>query len=110
VVYADTRDHTGRAVGRGLRASGRGYRRRFSSAVSLSASSLRCSAPLDYPLNLSPIIVRKVNVYGVVLTKVSFDALAYLAVHALAFDQLIVLILADPLLTNVCHAVTPCCA
>jgi hypothetical protein len=25
LVYADTKDHTGRAVGRGLRASGRGY-------------------------------------------------------------------------------------
>jgi hypothetical protein len=25
--------------------------------------------PLDYPLNLSPIIVRKVNVYGVVITE-----------------------------------------
>jgi hypothetical protein len=25
LVYADTGDHTGRAVGRGLRASGRGY-------------------------------------------------------------------------------------
>jgi hypothetical protein len=46
----------------------------------------------------------------VVLTKVRYDALADLTVHALAFDQLIVLILADPLLTNVCHAATPYCA